>query len=602
MVKRDRDVLGLLQFVTLHPASGAEQLHVLTNCILDASDDTSDDPKQEQLDVSKALATSLSPLTNTAADVSVIQAVQPQKSLHLKHDSTRNRKLKRYAKCVARVAPRSVVERYRSRRKHADQIAPNRTLSAPAPQGFFNSHKCRRNRLGLSRDRRMRGRGKSASWREMLADPNFVERLQQAGRRLYGHKAGGSKVSEWCKTDLKSGKSPLPSTDQSQQLTDASSAAKTKPEVVVTTLNSSEVTTNVENCSSDSTQTCQPPVSKRPASTPLLPLKDSTFSPVDRHRPRSCTPCESAALVTSVANDSPLPLTTALTPNSTASTPSSVPIAVSAFTETIKSESCAIPGVTSSVVEGEFKAHSIGISTSSDALVHATAKSESDHVTTCTRAHPNTVTSHLSQDAPAAVNLSVPDLSIKVEDMKDETVLAEVSTDVKKEENLFVSPTPSTSSTSRAKVGESFVGGVAIALTHGSVLFQVAKREMHAHSAPASTHADAPTIRLEFHQQKGLNLPKHGHAEYLQLDEIRRVKREESAAEKRSKRKSNDEPPSASTDAAVIDTLPPSLSVPVYRDMHLVPTVRLSTSTVTSQPKNSWLKPQTAVFGPYQRW
>ncbi|GFS23765.1 methylcytosine dioxygenase TET2 [Elysia marginata] len=72
------------------------------------------------------------------------------------------------------------------------------------------------------------------------------------------------------------------------------------------------------------------------------------------------------------------------------------------------------------------------------------------------------------------------------------------------------------------------VGGVAIALCHGAVLFEVAKRELHATTALRNPNRYRPNrISLVFYQHKNLNLSRHGYKEYQRKSAERRRLAEE---------------------------------------------------------------------------
>jgi hypothetical protein len=155
---------------------------------------------------------------------------------------------------------------------------------------------------------------------------------------------------------------------------------------------------------------------------------------------------------------------------------------------------------------------------------------------------------------------------------------------------------------------DSEVGGVAIALCHGSVLFEVAKRELHATTGLKNPNRCSPTrISLVFYQHKNLINEHHGMYVYAKKCERVRQKRLQdvmngtsdkptgSPVEKikgsMKKKKSKKE--------EKFDIM--KTSAAQYKYMWDTTTVRADAMT-TDSVVTRWIDPQPMITGPYQRW
>ena len=153
------------------------------------------------------------------------------------------------------------------------------------------------------------------------------------------------------------------------------------------------------------------------------------------------------------------------------------------------------------------------------------------------------------------------------------------------------------------------VGGVAIALSHRAVLFEVAKRELHATTGLKSPNRYHPTrISLVFYQHKNLNSERHGMYAYkkkledLKMKEMEQMQLErgyvdmqeiENSLKGGRKQKLTDE------EAEIAELLRGSKAE--YKFMWNCNTNRCDSNT-TETVSTKWIDPSPIVTGPYQKW
>ena len=153
------------------------------------------------------------------------------------------------------------------------------------------------------------------------------------------------------------------------------------------------------------------------------------------------------------------------------------------------------------------------------------------------------------------------------------------------------------------------IGGVAIALSHGAVLFEVAKRELHATTAMKNPNRYNPTrIALVFYQHKNLNLADHGAEEYEKRAEVWKQRRQEKLG-------LVERPHGALDEADQVDYKRrwpwdpedyPELQLKYAKTPEVQeqwPTaLNMNVTSTTGTVSTKWILPRPAIVGPYQRW
>ena len=161
-----------------------------------------------------------------------------------------------------------------------------------------------------------------------------------------------------------------------------------------------------------------------------------------------------------------------------------------------------------------------------------------------------------------------------------------------------------------------FIGGVAIALSHGAVLFEVAKRELHATTGLRRPDRYHPTrISLVFYQHKNLNYEDHGwHVYAKKMEDMKQQRIAKMQAErglvdmeeiensfkggKKRKLKTEKEEKEEEEEEKIDFSKTSAAQYQYMWDCNVKHGLAQTTNTVTAK----WINPEPMVSGPYQKW